>query len=281
MLNTKQIIILVGVIILMVVLYMQPLKSLVKDEEAEVETAMVETSTDIEDNYTLENVSEVAKQGLNASLKKDITDLERSLKEASEEEKLPLLKQLAEKWDDVNKATPRAFALEEIARKEPTFKNWLNAGNVFSESYANLQDTMMVPVLTQRAVHAFEAALDYDNESLEAKTGLGSAYVNGPNPMQGITMLLDVVKQEPKNVKANFSLGLFSMQSRQFDKAVDRFKTVIEQEPGAEAWFYLATSYENIGLKKEAVQAYEESKKLAADPSLSTFIDRKIDELSK
>jgi uncharacterized protein HemY len=71
------------------------------------------------------------------------------------------------------------------------------------------------------------------------------------------------------------------MQSRQFDKAVDRFKTVVEQEPSAEAWFYLATSYENIGLNREAIQAFEKSKQLAADPSLSQFIDRKVEELSK
>jgi predicted negative regulator of RcsB-dependent stress response len=33
-------------------------------------------------------------------------------------------------------------------------------------------------------------------------------------------------------------------------------------------------------LKKEAINAFEKSKQLAADPSLSQFIDRKIDELS-
>jgi len=71
------------------------------------------------------------------------------------------------------------------------------------------------------------------------------------------------------------------MRSRQFDKAVDRFKTVIEIKPSAEAWFYLATSYENIGLKAEAIKAFQESKKIAADPSLSQFIDRKVGELSK
>lgn len=277
MLNTKQIIIIAGVIILMVVLYMQPLKSLVKEKEA---GSTIEASNQ-GDDFTLENVSEIAKQGLNASLKKDITDLEASLKGASEDAKLPLLKQLAEKWHDVNKSSPQAFVLEEIAEKEPNFENWIKTGDAFSEAYANLQDTVMVPVLTKRAIKAYEKALELNEGSLDAKTGLGAAYVNGPNPMQGITMLLEVVKEAPKNTKANFSLGLFSMQSRQFDKAVDRFKTVIEQAPGAEAWFYLATSYENIGLRKEAIHAFEQSKTLAADPSLSQFIDRKIDELSK
>jgi tetratricopeptide (TPR) repeat protein len=277
MLNTKQIIIIVGVIVLMIVLYLQPLKSLVKEEDA---ATTMEASTS-GDNFTLENVSEIAKQGLNTNLQKDITDLEALINTASEEEKLSLLKQLAEKWNDVNKPSPQAYALEEIAKKESTFENWLKTGDVFSEAYSNLQDTVMVPVLTQHAIKAYEKALELNAASLDAKTGLGSAYVNGPNPMQGITMLLEVVKEDPKNTKANFNLGLFSMQSRQFDKAVDRFKTVVDQNPSAEAWFYLATSYENIGLKKEAISAFQKSKQLAADPSLSQFIDRKVDELSK
>lgn len=262
----------------MVILYMQPLKSLVKeDEAANVNASAVEMSA----QFNLENVSEFAKQGLNASLKKDITDLESSLKDASDDEKLPILKSLETKWHDVNKHAPRAYVLEEIANLESTFANWMLTGDAFSEAYSHSQDTVMTPALIQRAIHAYEIALDMDKESLEAKTGIGSAYVNGSNPMKGITILLEVVKEDPKNIKANFNLGLFSMQSRQFDKAVDRFLTVVEQEPSTEAWFYLATSYENIGLNKEAIHAYEQSKTLAADPSLSQFIDRKIGELTK
>lgn len=277
MLTTKQILLITGVIILMAVLYVQPLKSLVKEDDVATEVEAAPSGKE----FTLESVSEIAKQGLNTSIQKDITDLEVSLSKASEDEKLSLLKQIAEKWHDVNKPSPQAFALEEIAKKESTYDNWLKTGDVFSAAYSNLQDTVMTPVLTQHAIKAYEKALELNSNSLDAKTGLGSAYVNGPNPMQGITMLLEVVKEEPLNSKANFNLGLFSMQSRQFDKAVERFKTVVDQKPSAEAWFYLATSYENIGLKNEAIAAFEKSKQLAADPSLSQFIDRKIEELSK
>jgi cytochrome c-type biogenesis protein CcmH/NrfG len=98
--------------------------------------------------------------------------------------------------------------------------------------------------------------------------------------MKGISLLLGVVKEDPKNIKANMNLGMFSMKSGQFQKALDRFKTVISVSPTPEAWFYLGTSYENLGMKSEAVLAYQKSKELAADPSLSDFVDRKIKELS-
>ena len=277
MINTKQIIVIAGVVLLMVVLFLQPVKSLINEDESVQETESTST-----DQFSLESVSEIAKQGLSANLAKGIADLEAEVKAAPEAEKPALYKKLAQQWLDVNKSMPAAYIYEEIAQNESNFENWLKAGDVYTDSYQHLTDTVMAPLLTERAKNAYEQALKFDESNINARTGLGTALVNGPAPMAGITMLLDVVKEAPNDLKANYNLGLFSMRSRQFDKAVDRFNTVIKQTPNnAEVWFYLATSYENIGLKRDAVSAFQKSKELAADPSLTQFIDRKIDELSK
>jgi Tfp pilus assembly protein PilF len=278
MINTKQIIVIAGVLLLMVVIFLQPVKSLTTEGDGAEESAESAAS----EMFSLESVSEIAKQGLSANLTQSITEVEEKLKNASEDEKLPLYKQLAALWDDVNKPMPAAYVYNEIALQESNLENWLKAGDMFTDSYQHLSDTVMAPVLTGKARNAYEKALEFDEENVDARTGLGTALVNGPAPMEGITMLLKVVEEQPKHIKANYNLGLFSMRSRQFDKAVDRFKTVIEQTPNnAEVWFYLATSYENIGLNNDAIDAFKRSKELAADPSLSQFIDRKIDELSK
>lgn len=277
MINTKQIVVIAGVVLLMVVIFLQPVKSLIKEDESVQATESTST-----DQFSLESVSEIAKQGLSANLTKGIADLEAELKTAPEADKLSLYKKLAQLWLDVNKPMPAAYIYEEIAQKESNLENWLKAGDVYTDSYQHLTDTVMAPLLTEHAKKAYEQALEFDEKNISARTGLGTALVNGPAPMAGITMLLDVVKEAPNDLKANYNLGLFSMRSRQFDKAVDRFNTVIKQTPNnAEVWFYLATSYENIGLKRDAVNAFQKSKDLAADPSLTQFIDRKIDELSK
>jgi len=278
--KTKQIIVIALVVVLMGVLMAQPIKGLVKRDKAEQEQ-QTNTSTDTE-AINLASVSSVAKQGLNASLVKEITDLEAALPASNGEERINLLKKLAGHWDDLAKPAPLGFSYEEISKLEPTYDNWLKAGDAFTAAYENLQDTLVAPALIEHAQQAYQKALDLNPKSLDAKTGLGTAIVNkGGAPMQGIAMLMEVVKEDPQNLKANMSLGMFSMRSRQFDKAVNRFKTVIEIQPSAEAWFYLATSYENIGLKAEAIKAFQQSKAIAADPSLSQFIDRKVDELSK
>ena len=75
------------------------------------------------------------------------------------------------------------------------------------------------------------------------------------------------------------NLGLFSIKSGQFAKAIPRFNTVIEQAPTPEAYFYLGTALENLGKNKEAIDVYLKSKKLAANLTLSAFIDKRIAEL--
>jgi cytochrome c-type biogenesis protein CcmH/NrfG len=279
MLSAKQIAVITLIAVLVAALFSLNIKGLQKEEASKPTTAAKEKAVVA---LSLEQVSETAKQTINASLAAEITTLETALKNADEQSKLALYKQLALKWDDVNVAIPSAFYKELVAQKESSYENWVLAGDQLTTAYQTTQDSTTQPVLVQKAITAYQAALKLNPASLDAKTGLGSAYVSGTaNPMQGIQLLLEVVKEDPKNVKANTNLGLFSMRSGQFDKAIIRFKTVIEQKPDPEAWFYLATSYENLGQNKDAILAYEKSKELAANPGLSDFVDQKIQALKK
>lgn len=282
MLNKKQIIVVGSVAVLMGLLLMLDIQGLVKPSEGEEtqSSAAASVATDLK-VISLEEVSKTSMEGLNASLKSLISNLEAQLKSASDDEKLDLYKKLAQQWDDVNITTPSSLYYELIAENDPNFDSWLKAGDKFTDAYQQSMDTLIQPVLVQKAISSYQKADKLKPNTLEVKTGLGIAYVSGtPNPMQGITLLLDVVKQDPKNLKANLSLGLFSMKSGQFDKAVERFKTVIEIAPSAEAWFYLASSYESMDRNADAIAAYLKTKEIAADPNMSQFVDRKINELS-
>lgn len=282
MLNKKQILVIGSVVLLMGFMLTLDIQGLVKSEESEASQAEVTKPASVDVNaISLEDVSKTSMEGLSANLKSLIADLENQLKRASEDEKLELYKKLAQQWDDVNLTTPSSLYYELIAEKDPNFETWLKAGDKFTDAYQQSMDTLIQPVLVQKAINSYQKADKIKPNTLEVKTGLGIAYVNGtPNPMQGITLLLDVVKQDPKNIKANLNLGLFSMKSGQFDKAVERFKTVIEIAPSAEAWFYLASSYESMDRNADAIAAYLKTKEIAADPNMSQFVDRKINELS-
>ena len=280
MLNRKQFIAVGSAVVLMGLMLSMDIQGLVKPNEGSASTPASQTAPPAK-VFSVEEVSALSKQSLTANLNKQVTDLEAALKSASESEKVDLHKKLAQQWDDLNQAAPAAFYYELIALKEPGFTPWLKAGDKFTDAYQQTADTLMQPALVQKAIRAYQEADKLQPNTPEVKTGLGIAYVNGTsNPMQGIQLLLDVVKNDPKNLKANLNLGLFSMKSGQYEKAVDRFKTVIAIAPSAEAWFYLASSYENMGMKSDAIGAYLKTKEIAADPNMSQFVDRKVNELS-
>ena len=99
------------------------------------------------------------------------------------------------------------------------------------------------------------------------------------DPMQGIRVLLELADSDEPNVRANYVLGKFGMQSGQMDKAADRFNKVIELDPNlGNAYFYLARCYEALERNDEALQTYKTYLPLAADTvmsqSVETFINR-------
>lgn len=277
--RSKQIILIGSIVLLVAFLFTRDIKGLVKPKEDTAAAVpaggqMAPTETAV---INLKEVSTTGKNLLKPSLSAEITALENAFNSASEDKKVSSAKLLAQKWDDLEQTLPSALYLEIIADKEPTLNNWLLTGERFMKAFDNSRDSLLQPALLQKANTAYKNAVSIDSTSADAKTGLGITIVNGMGmPMEGIAMLMDVVKKEPKNLKANMSLGTFAIKSGQFDKAITRFNNIIAIKPSPEAYFYLGTAYENLGKNDEAIDAYLKSKKLAANATLSKFIDDKV-----
>jgi tetratricopeptide (TPR) repeat protein len=290
----KQIIVVVAVVIITGYLWSQPVKGLIKSKATKSGTGVVAGSRQPASNVTVDDVSAGAKTAIGAALTVTINDMEQQLKNASTDaDKLSLDKKLAKQWDDDNQPAPAAFYYQAAAQKNNSFEDWLNAGNRFNDAFKSTQDTSVQPAFVTNAIFDLKNAVKQKPDNLDAKTGLGIAYVNqtslgitdpdGGSPMQGIMMLLDVVKKDPGNYKANLNLGQFAIQSRQFDKAVNRFKTAIanasKRDNIVEPYFYLAESYRQLGMKKEAIDAYQKCKQMIPDPAIGQKIDEYIKEL--
>ncbi|MDB5002866.1 MAG: hypothetical protein JWQ34_1091 [Mucilaginibacter sp.] len=279
--NKKQIAVAIAIVAIMGYLYSLPVKGLIKASATHDTAQSAPMASKTVSNVTIATVSEPAKAAIGASLSAKINDLEGQLEKASgDAEKLSLNKQLAARWDDVNQPAPAAFYYQAVARIDNSFDAWLKSGNRFNDAYKIMQDTAVTPAFITGAVEAFTNALKLKPQSLDGKTGLGVAYVNGgASPMQGIALLREVIAQDPGNISANLNLGLFSMKSGQFDKAVQRFKTVIAKKPDFESYFYLAETYKQLGQKPEAIAAYQKCKEMMPDPVFGQRIDQYIKEL--
>ncbi|MDB5131862.1 MAG: hypothetical protein JWR02_1611 [Mucilaginibacter sp.] len=286
----KQIVVVVIVVAIMGYLYSLPVKGLIKAKETQGHANAPAATRRPVATVSVDMVSQGAKMVIGSALSASINDLEGQLKNAKgDAARLDLQKKLAKQWDDVNQPAPAAFYYQAVARSGNSFADWLNAGNHFNDAFKLTQDTLAQPAFVANAIECFKNATKLQPQSLEAKTGLGVAYVNqtslgitdadGGSPMQGIMLLLDVVKQDPGNHNANLSLGMFAMKSGQYEKAVQRFKTIIAQKPEVEPYFYLAESYKQLGLKKEAIAAYQKCKEMMPDPAFDQRIDEYIKEL--
>jgi tetratricopeptide (TPR) repeat protein len=233
--NKKQIAVVVIVFAVMGYLYSLPVKGLIKPKEGRSSPGQVSEARPVA-NVTVDIVSASAKAVIGPALAAKIGTLEEQLKKATDAQKQTLERQLAEQWDAVNQPAPAAFYYQDLAKAQNKYQDWLNSGNRFNDAYKFTQDTTLQPAYVTNAAAAFQQALKQKPESLDAKTGLGVADVNGAaaSPMEGIGLLLGVVKEEPTNRSANLALGQFAMKSGQYDKAVLRFKTMIEQKPEIE-----------------------------------------------
>lgn len=278
--NKKQIAVMVAVIVVMGYLYSLPVKGLIKPKEGRSSAGNVTEARPVAD-VTVDIVSASSKAAIGPALAAKLSTLEEQLKTTKGPAKLTLERQLATQWDAVNQPSPAAFYYQDLAKSQNQYQDWLNAGNRFNDAYKYTQDTTAQPAFVTYAAAAFQQALKQKPESLEAKTGLGVADVNGAaaSPMEGIGLLLGVVAKDPNNHNANLALGQFAMKSGQYEKAVQRFKNMIAQKPEIEPYFYLAESYKQLGQKQDAIAAYQKCKELMPDPAFGKRIDDFINEL--
>ncbi|MBK9146254.1 MAG: hypothetical protein IPM12_00385 [Flavobacteriales bacterium] len=102
------------------------------------------------------------------------------------------------------------------------------------------------------------------------------ALVNGSEPMRGIQMLRQIVEEEPTNAEAHWHLGLFSVQSGQMDKALDRFKKVrdLDAEGFPDVWFYLGRTYATMDSIDQAISSLRRYRDLVVE---DTAITRQVD----
>ncbi|ATP58474.1 hypothetical protein CPT03_19410 [Pedobacter ginsengisoli] len=277
--RSKQIIVIGAILLLGAFLFTRDIKGLVKPKEQTANVpAAGQMQSDIPQPISLEEVSASGKTLISPNFAAEITSLENAFKTATD--KAAAAKVLAQKWNDVEQSAPSALYLEIVANQEKTLNSWLITGDRFLKAFDSSRDSILQPALLQRANAAYTNAMNIDSASADAKTGLGITIVDGMGmPMKGIALLMDVVKKDPKNLKANMSLGTFAIKSGQFDKAITRFNNIIAIKPTPDAYFYLATAYESLGKNEDAIDAYLKSKKLAANPKLSKFIDDKVLEL--
>lgn len=104
-----------------------------------------------------------------------------------------------------------------------------------------------------------ESLLEAKPNDLSLKNKLAMTLVTTENPMSGIQVLREIVATDPENREALINLGLLSIQSGQFNRAVERFENLVSLDSlDFESKLYLGISYLETGRAEEARQLFTE-----------------------
>ena len=247
-------------------------------------------STQSAENQTVttESILNTAKLALSESQKITLLSIENQLINASNAtDSLKSLKALTKFWaDSAQKLAPYLYfsyraALLENSEKSLTFAAQLLVDNLLTPD----APPALQPWIAGNAKVLLEKALVINPNNDSAKINMGACYLFGnlsDNPMQGITKIKEVVDRDPNNAYGQLILALGGKKSGQYDKAIERFLTVLKIQPNhIEAMIHLAECYELTNQKALAIEWYSKVSNSVNIPEAKEAISKRIQELKK
>lgn len=236
---------------------------------------------------TTEDLLAKAKQRISPEQVQRLALLEQAVVRGDvKDQKIHVFHQLARFWSDSARIfEPYAYYSSEAAKLENSEKSLTFAAQLFLDNLITEADPAMQHWLGENAKVLLDKALVINPANDSTKIGLGICYMFGnisDNPMQGILEVRKVVQEHPENLYGQMVLGMGGKKSGQYDKAIERFNTVLQKQPGnLEAIFNLAECYELKGDKTGAIKWYQQAKELVKIPEAKTALDKRISELRK
>jgi len=161
-------------------------------------------------------------------------------------------------------------------------EQWLNAGEVLYNTAVNEVDSSIRNFLMSQAILCFDSVLQTDADHSRATLIKGLALTDRRETMmQGVPLLLQVVRKDPENIPANYTLALLAIESGQYDKALSRFQKLISLQPSNPEYYYHAgIAHQRSGNREEALQNFKKSMELAKDEETKERIQQTIDQLN-
>jgi tetratricopeptide (TPR) repeat protein len=236
--------------------------------------------------FSIEKYIQEVKSKLPITQLNYVNQLENSISRGDvKEQQIKVYDRLATFWDDsVHLHELHNYYISQSAKLVNSEKNLTFAAQLMLDDLRNESDLAKRGWKGEQAVELFEKAIILNPDNDDLKIGLGSCYVFGKGmagdpqeTMKGIQQLLQVVRKDSMNMKAQLVLGIGGVISNQYDKAIDRLNNVISNQPeNLEAISWLADAYAGKGDKQNALKWYEISKRMVNNPAYSKEVDKRI-----
>src|SRR5688572_21998909 len=186
---------------------------------------------------------------------------------------------LANLYNTAGKFDSAAWYAEEASKFFNTTESWIKTGEFYYQAYTFALDQNKQGQLADKAREFFKKVLDANPKNLDVKTKLAMTYVT-TSPMQGVTMLREVLAEDPKNEPALLNMGMLSIQSGQNERAIERLEELVKINPNhAQGQLLLGIALMNTGNKVRARQQFEKVKQMDNDPAVQATVDSYLNDL--
>jgi tetratricopeptide (TPR) repeat protein len=259
----SQIILSVVAIALISGLYALP-KSILKSDRKQTTASVTESV------QTPTQQSDIAHQNAGSPEQyKELNRLRNLFAKTSGQNKVKAADSLANLYAGLQKPDSAAYFVEQIYLLNPSPENLLRTGDAYYEAWRFAAEGNKANPAGEKTRLYYEKVLAQNPKALEVKSRLAMTYSTTENPMQAIMMLREVVSEDPANQTALFYLGMLSMRSGQYEKAIERFKQVLAKHPeDTEAHLYMGISYKQTGDIAAAKKEFLFVKETEKDPAI-------------
>ncbi|RRB11316.1 tetratricopeptide repeat protein [Larkinella knui] len=217
--------------------------------------------------------SDLHTASLSPDQQKELNRLSGRFRSVDDKQKPVVGAELIQAYRKVSRFDSAARIAEQLVTLAPTEANLLRAGDLYYEAYGFAVDNQKLADLGKKTREFYQKALDSNPGLLAAKANMAMTYVTTETPMQGIMLLRDVLKEDPTNELGLFNMGLLSMRSGQYNRAVERFRSILTSHPdNTKAQFYLAISLSEMGRKEEARKLLANVKAREKDPTIQAAV---------
>ena len=143
------------------------------------------------------------------------------------------------------------------------------AGDIVYAAFERSQTSVEATDRITLVQSIYERILADAPNDLKARTRLAMTLVTSQNPMAGITMLREVLEIDPNYREAILNLGLLSIRSGQYDRAIERFEKLMNtDQKDYEAMLYMGIALMEKGDSTAATYFEQIAGTPDADPAL-------------
>jgi len=222
-------------------------------------------------------------QAKSALSSEDAAQVESIEKEVSAHpDNLLLMDSLVHLWDARKQPAIAAYYAEQKAVKDQNESSWEQAAYRYFDAFQSAPDSVIRSTMVAKAISSYQKIIQLNPDNLDAKTDLGLCYAEGTSePMKGIMLLREVIEKNPDHENALFNLGILSVRSGQYDKAVERFSRVVALNPArTEMYFMIGKAYMMQGNKAKAAENFEKFKNSSADVTMINETNNLLNQLN-